>query len=78
MSFLFKRGKVQPAFITYIFTTILIIAYTIFLQLLPTFSSGNEDGLKCIPPIIIIIVPLLPISLFAQAIFNIKLKTTRR
>lgn len=74
IAFLFKKGKIQPAFLTYVFTTIIIIAYTIFLQILPTLSSRNEDGYECIPPIIIIIVPLLPISLFAQSIFNIKIR----
>ena len=74
MSFFLKRNKIHPAVLTYIFTIILVTAYTFFLQILPTFSSVEEGGYNCVPPIIIIIVPLLPISLVAQAIFNINLK----
>jgi hypothetical protein len=75
MSFLLKKGKIDPALLTYVFTTILTVAYTIFLQLLPTISSGEEDGHKCTSPVMIFIVLLLPISLSAQSIFNGKTKT---
>ncbi len=70
MSFLFKKSKIQPAFLTYVFTTILTIAYTIFLQVLPMMHTTKEGDYNCVPPIIIIILPLLPISLFMQFLFN--------
>lgn len=78
LSVLFKKGKIDPALLTYVFTTILTIAYTTFLQLLPTISAGGEDGHKCSSPVLIFIVLLLPISLIAQSIFNNKIKTTHR
>lgn len=78
MSYLFKRKKIYPVILTYIFTTILVIAYTIFLQILPSLSPRPEGEYLCLPPIFIIIVPLLPISLFAQAIFNINTKNVKR
>jgi len=71
-SFFFKKNKVQPVFLTYVFTAILTIAYTIFLQLLPMMHTTKEGNHNCVPPIIIIIVPLLPISLFMQFVFNKK------
>lgn len=70
MAFVFRRYHPGPLILSYLLTTILAILYTFVLQELAMPAPNPEGGGICAPPVFIIIVPLLPLSLAFQALFN--------
>lgn len=74
VSRLFRRYKLALRILSYLLTTITIILYTLLLQTLAMPAPAEKGGYICAPPVMIIIVPLLPISLLVQAISSSVLK----
>lgn len=68
ISYIFKRGSLVLRILSYLATTIILILYTILLQVLSIPAHAEEGGYICAPPVLIIIIPLLPIGLIVQAV----------
>jgi hypothetical protein len=79
ISHLFRKYQLALRIFSYLLTTIIIILYTLLLQILAMPAPNEKGGYICAPPVMIIIVPLLPIGLVVQVISNCvwkaKLKT---
>jgi hypothetical protein len=74
VSRLFRRYKLALRILSYLLTTVIIILYTILLQILAIPAPAEKGSYTCVPPVMIIIVPLLPIGLVVQAISDYVLK----
>jgi len=70
VSFFFRRYQWGPMVLSYLLTAVSAILYTFLLQELAVPASNPKGGGICAPPVLFIIIPLLPLSLAFQALFN--------
>ena len=69
--YIFKRQDIQPLWLSYLLTFVVLMIYPVLLEWLSSFSKAHDElhG-KCAPPMVLINILLIPISLALQSFLS--------